>query len=200
MRGWLAALLLPWLVVSIPWALVESPAPVMLLLAIRVVPAVVALSLLLSSRVSAWTRDPATVGRAFWGAMIACLLLAFNALTGLGVLAGDEAEDDATVAGVSVFIVAGLGLAFAGYVALRLARVRRMAVGGPTDVASLLGSQTARRRLIHISFPDSEPPASRAATDLVTQLRRLSELRASGHLTEQEFQAAKHKLLSSDGE
>lgn len=200
LRSWLAAALLPWLVISIPWALVESSATVFLLLAIRISPAVIALILLLSSRVRAWTRDSAAVSRAFWGAVIACLLLGLNALSGLVALAGDEADDDAAVAGVSVLVVASGGLAFAGYVALRLARVRRLAVGGPVAAASQFGSRAARRPLIHIGFADSEPSESPVVVDLVAQLRQLSELRALGHLTEQEFLAAKDKLLRADGE
>lgn len=86
----------------------------------------------------------------------------------------------------TTYLLTGLGtLALAAVVRARLALVRRVLIGGAAAA---------------FPVPPAGPaaPGEQATPDLAAQLSRLSGLHAAGHLTNQEFDQAKQKLLAND--
>ncbi len=97
------------------------------------------------------------------------------------------------------------------FIGRRRPLMRAAMVGGAGYMAGRAGQRSAQRE----AYQDEQiqelqssqqapppqqpppPPAPAAGTDLVSRLKELAELQASGALSQEEFDAAKAKLLAS---
>jgi hypothetical protein len=73
---------------------------------------------------------------------------------------------------------------------------RTAAVAGTATAVSNRVSRRQGQRWAEQDAQQQAPPAAAAGDDTIEQLKQLGELRDSGVLTEEEFQAQKAKLLA----
>jgi hypothetical protein len=210
LRGWLAALVVGWLFTWLLFGVeaaqymdyVEEWEPeftkgrLLPFAIIHMILGLIALVPLASSKTSAWARSLASVDRARFGASSATVAMAAVAVAGLlivmaGLVHGcdefsvsivdacNRARGTNASVGSTVFLTGVGSLVLAAVVRVRLDRVRRIVIGGAASVFPVVSGGST-------------------APDISTQLARLSDLRASGHLTEQEFGAAKQRLLAEN--
>ena len=94
------------------------------------------------------------------------------------------------------------------FVGRRRPLMRAAMIGGAGYMAGKAGQRASYReddqeaRLEQLESQQAQPTAPSSApasggTDVVSRLKELSELKASGALTQEEFDAAKAKLLAS---
>lgn len=214
LRGWLAALVAVWVftwvmlgVEDVKYAnYVEEQDPpftkgqLMPLVIIFTIAGVVTLLPLLGARLSSWPPALASVNRARFGGIAALVSMTGTICAGMLVIVAAlfhncerfvfvescQSERVTVMSLGATGFLAGIGsLVMAVVFTVRMGRVRRIAVGGPA----------AGFPRVAAGEPDPRP----AAADLASQLSRLSDLRASGQLTEAEFHAAKQRLLDQPG-
>ena len=151
----------------------------------------VAILVYLDYHAPAWKKVVHASGQGAWGVVTKIDRLAYNRnyVNYLGVALEVRPAGAAPFKAkldLPAFSVAGLDPGNSVYVKYDPQNQRHILLAEPPDSADQAGAHAT-----HLA-----PSQKAAAHDLTSQLERLAKLQAAGQLTPEEFEAAKHKLLS----